>query len=97
MPCWAREHGGEVKGLIRTAIENWPAVYTIAVDVPSGLNADTGEPCGACIRADLTVTFAWAKDGFLAPHARPFIGQLEIADIGIPACCGDDLLLNKTM
>ena len=83
---------GEVKGLIRTAIETWPAVHTIAVDVPSGLNADTGAPCGVAIHADRTVTFGWAKNGFPAAEAQPYIGQLEVADIGIPACCGDDSL-----
>ena len=55
---------GEVKGLIRNAIEAWPSVNTIAVDIPSGLNADTGEPCGICLCATKTVTFAYAKKRF---------------------------------
>ncbi len=83
---------GEIKGLVRTAVEHWPPVFTIAVDVPSGLNADTGTPCGPCIRANLTVTFAWPKIGFHSKDAQSFIGQIEVADIGIPACCGDDTL-----
>ncbi len=84
---------GEVTGPIRDAIEAWPDdLRTVAVDVPSGMNADTGEACGVCMRANTTVTFAFAKDGFTAPTARAFLGTLVVADIGIPACCGDDAL-----
>ena len=86
---------GEVKGPIRTAIEAWPAVPTVAVDVPSGLNADTGEACGVCIHADETVSFAFSKKGFTADTAKPFLGELHVADIGIPACCGDEDLWRK--
>ena len=81
---------GEVRGPIRAAIDAWPQIYTIAVDLPSGMNADTGEPCGACIRADITVTFAFAKQGFLTPDARDLLGRLVVADIGIPPFCADD-------
>ena len=81
---------GEVRGPIRAAIDAWPQIYTIAVDLPSGINADTGEPCGACIRADITVTFAFAKQGFLTPDARDLLGRLVVADIGIPPFCADD-------
>jgi NAD(P)H-hydrate epimerase len=80
---------GEVRGPVRTAIEAWPPVYTVAVDVPSGMNADTGEACGLCIRADVTVTFAFAKRGFTVPAAQPFLGRLVVADIGIPPSCAD--------
>jgi NAD(P)H-hydrate epimerase len=78
---------GEVRGPIRTAIEAWPPAPTIAVDLPSGMNADTGEPCGCCIKADTTVTFQFPKQGFNNPAARPWLGHLIIADIGIPECC----------
>lgn len=81
---------GEVRGPIRAAIEAWPPVRTIAVDLPSGLNADTGEVCGCCVKADVTVTFQFAKPGLLAPAAQPFVGRLVVADIGIPAICADD-------
>jgi NAD(P)H-hydrate epimerase len=86
---------GEVQGPIRAAIEAWPPVHTIAVDVPSGLNADTGQPCGPCIRAGLTVTFQFAKQGFAAPEAQPFLGRLVVADIGIPPVCADDAAWKK--
>ncbi len=81
---------GEVRGPIRAAIEAWPSRYTIAVDLPSGMNADTGEPCGVCIRADVTVTFAFAKQGFIHPEAQAKLGRLVIADIGIPDWCAED-------
>ena len=81
---------GAAHGTARAAIEAWPAGRTIAVDVPSGMNSDTGEPCGACIRADLTVTFQFPKRGFLNPHAAQWIGELIVADIGIPPICADD-------
>ena len=81
---------GEVRGPIRAAIEAWPAVSTIAVDLPSGLNADTGEPCGCCVKAGVTVTFQFAKQGFSASSAKPWLGRLVVADIGIPSVCADD-------
>jgi len=57
----------------------------LAVDVPSGLSADTGRPLGPCVRADRTVTFAFWKRGLaLAPGAE-LAGEVEVADIGIPA------------
>jgi NAD(P)H-hydrate epimerase len=81
---------GEVRGLLRTAIDHWPARHTVAVDLPSGMNADTGAPCGACVRADTTVTFQFPKRGFRAPGAAAWLGKLIVADIGIPPVCADD-------
>jgi NAD(P)H-hydrate epimerase len=56
----------------------------IAVDVPSGLDADTGRPRGAAVRADVTVTMGLPKRGFLASGARDYLGELVVADIGHP-------------
>lgn len=78
---------GEVRGVARAAIDAWPDGPTIAVDVPSGMDSDTGVPCGACIRADCTVTFQFPKLGFLNPAAQAWLGELIVADIGIPAVC----------
>lgn len=80
---------GEVRGVARSAIDAWPAGHCIAVDLPSGMNADTGEPCGACIRADLTVTFQFPKLGFRNPDAANWLGELIVADIGIPTTCAN--------
>jgi NAD(P)H-hydrate epimerase len=82
---------GEVRGDARAAIEAWPDVRTIAVDLPSGLNADTGEPCGCAIRAEVTVTFQFTKVGLLAPAAESYVGRLVVSDIGIPTICADDV------
>ena len=81
---------GEVRGVFRAAIQAWPDVRTVAVDLPSGLNADTGKPCGSCVRADVTVTFQYAKRGFENPAAGDYLGRLVVADIGIPEVCADD-------
>jgi hydroxyethylthiazole kinase-like uncharacterized protein yjeF len=81
---------GSVRGPIRAAIEAWPQVKTIAVDIPSGLHADTGAPCGCCVSADTTVTFQYPKRGLLTKVAEPYVGELIVADIGIPDVCVDD-------
>jgi NAD(P)H-hydrate epimerase len=56
----------------------------LAVDVPSGLNADTGEPQGAAIRAAVTLTVGAPKAGLLREAAWPFVGRLAVAaDVGL--------------
>lgn len=56
----------------------------LAIDLPSGLDAHTGEPFTPCIRATGTLTLALPKTGLLNPAALPYIGELAVADIGIP-------------
>ena len=56
----------------------------LAVDVPSGLDCDTGQPAGHTIRADHTCTFAAMKIGYLQPSAKPFTGEVHVCDIGVP-------------
>jgi NAD(P)H-hydrate epimerase len=80
---------GEVHGAPRAAIEAWPEVRTVAVDMPSGLNADTGEPCGACVRCESTVTFQFPKKGFRNEASQEYTGRVVVADIGIPPVCAD--------
>jgi hydroxyethylthiazole kinase-like uncharacterized protein yjeF len=59
----------------------------LAVDVPSGLNADTGEPQGAAIAASVTLTVGAPKTGMLRDTAWPFVGRLEVAtDVGLAPC-----------
>ena len=65
------------------AVNGQPAPI-LAVDLPSGLDALSGEPYKPCIRATATLTLALPKTGLLAPAARPFIGELAVADIGVP-------------
>ena len=56
----------------------------LAVDVPSGLDCDTGEPAEPTVRADCTCTFVAAKQGFGKDSAREYLGKLQIVSIGIP-------------
>lgn len=66
---------------------NASQVPVLAVDVPSGLNADTGEPMGAAIRAVVTVTFGAPKMGLVRLVAAKFVGRLEVAsEIGLIEC-----------
>jgi NAD(P)H-hydrate epimerase len=60
------------------------AARTVALDLPSGLDADTGRPADPTIAADVTVTFAARKKGFEAREALPFLGQVVVASIGAP-------------
>ncbi len=56
----------------------------VAIDVPSGLDCDAGAASNATIRADLTITFVARKSGFDCPAAAPYLGWVEVADIGAP-------------
>jgi ADP-dependent NAD(P)H-hydrate dehydratase / NAD(P)H-hydrate epimerase len=57
----------------------------LAIDIPSGLNADKSEPLGPAVRADVTVTFTAPKPANVLPPASHFGGDLIVADIGSPA------------
>jgi NAD(P)H-hydrate epimerase len=66
---------------------NRSGIPVLSIDVPSGLNADTGEPEGAAIRATVTLTLGAPKKGLLKSSAWPFVGRLEVApDIGLVPC-----------
>ena len=56
----------------------------LAVDLPSGLDGDSGAAAAATIRAEHTCTFVAAKTGFTSPTAAPYLGQLHVLDIGAP-------------
>jgi NAD(P)H-hydrate epimerase len=56
----------------------------LAVDVPSGLDCDTGQPAKHTVRADHTCTFAAMKIGFMQPGAAQFTGTVHVCDIGVP-------------
>ena len=79
---------GVPAGTIREAIlwirraAAWAAI--VAVDLPSGLEADTGRGEGAAVVADLTVTFDTPKLGFQYPAAWPLLGRVETVDLGLP-------------
>ncbi len=56
----------------------------LAIDVPSGLNADTGEPLGVAVKASKTATFAAPKLGFETEQGREYCGEIVVVDIGVP-------------
>ncbi len=62
----------------------------VSLDIPSGLNADSAEPTGEAVKADLTVTFTAPKPANVLPPASEYCGELVIADIGSPQRLLDD-------
>ncbi len=83
----------DVRGIHRRVIDfiNSLGKPVFAVDVPSGLDSDTGQLCGTCIRAHATATFGFAKTGhFLYPGAA-VTGDLEVVDIGIPGAVVEEV------
>ncbi|WP_329335763.1 NAD(P)H-hydrate dehydratase [Streptomyces sp. NBC_00663] len=63
----------------------------VAVDLPSGVDADTGEVHGSAVRADLTVTFGTHKPGLLIDPAREYAGSVRLVDIGLELPAGAEL------
>ncbi len=76
------ELDGERKRIAR-ALKN-AAVRSYAVDLPSGLNATTGKASKDCFRADKTITFGLAKQGFFVEDGPGVCGEVVVADIGFP-------------
>lgn len=66
---------------------------TVAVDVPSGISADSGAVLGTAVRADVTVTFALAKLGLLLAPGAEHAGRIVVAGIGIPRSVVDSMAL----
>lgn len=84
---------GAVRGIAADVIEeiNANAKYVLSVDVPSGIDSDSGEICGMCVKADKTVTFAAYKVGMLMFPAADFTGEIVTADISIPKYIFDEI------
>jgi len=71
-----------VSSLIRAA--NTADTPILALDIPSGLNGDSGIPYDPCIAATTTLTLALPKTGLRQPSAETFVGDLYLADISVP-------------
>lgn len=93
-----------VDGLLGTGLKNAPEgaaleairfinrqdVPVLAIDVPSGMDALTGAVQeDACVQADCTVTFHRVKTGLYLTHRRAYVGEVIVADIGLPDSCDD--------
>ena len=79
----ARPLGADVLAAVEAV--NRAAAAVVAVDVPSGVDADTGGVLGGAIAADVTITFGWAKRGQLLLPAAAQCGELVVADVGFTA------------
>jgi NAD(P)H-hydrate epimerase len=99
-PCWivdalfgtglTRPLGAPYDQIV--ALVNASRRPVLAVDIPSGLDCDTGEPLGPTIRATHTATFVAPKKGFLNPAAKPWLGEVHVSDIGAPKKLVDEFL-----
>ncbi len=65
----------------------------LAVDLPSGMDCDTGQPLGDCVRAAHTATFVGRKVGFDSPGAPQFTGEVHVIEIGVPQRLLDEIVL----
>jgi len=76
----------DVRGLFKDIIQilNKSNKPIFSIDIPSGLSADTGKPCGIAINATATATFAHPKPGHILHPGDRYTGELEVVDIGIP-------------
>lgn len=81
---------GAPRGIYRDCVELAnrvsvdPGTTAIAIDLPTGLDCDTGTPSSSTFRADLTITFVDHKTGFENSAAKPFLGQIRTVEIGVP-------------
>jgi NAD(P)H-hydrate epimerase len=79
---------GAPRGFMGPLIEwvNQEAQYAfiLSIDIPSGIDADTGMAEGPAVKADRTVTMGLPKTGLICPAAIPYVGTVEVVDIGIP-------------
>jgi len=77
---------GSPRGAVATWIEriNRSNRPVLALDIPSGLDATSGIPGSPCLRATATLTLALPKVGLLTPQAKPYVGELYLADISVP-------------
>ena len=73
-----------------TGIVNESGKPVLAVDIPSGLDCDTGEPLGPCVKATHTATFVAPKRGFLNPASKAWTGEVHVIDIGAPRVLVDE-------
>lgn len=78
---------GALRGGMAQVVEQIIAsgVDVLAVDIPTGLDCDTGVAEGPAVRAKLTATFAASKVGFGKEEARDYTGEVKVCDIGVPA------------
>jgi hydroxyethylthiazole kinase-like uncharacterized protein yjeF len=87
---------GPAAGAIRYIRSQANDALCVAIDVPSGLNADTGEAEGGAVLADLTATMGLPKVGLIEPAAAEHVGSIEVIDIGLPPELIEDVDTDET-
>ncbi|MCB4790927.1 MAG: NAD(P)H-hydrate epimerase [Elusimicrobia bacterium] len=77
---------GEITGIHKEIIEkiNLSKKPVISIDIPSGLDADSGKTLGAAVKALKTITIGFVKKGLVTKAAKPYVGKLTVAGIGLP-------------
>ncbi len=80
---------GPARGPVARAIQYINAIgndaFVVSIDLPSGINADTGIAEGDAVNADVTATLGLPKIGLVSPAAQEFVGGIEVIDIGLPS------------
>jgi NAD(P)H-hydrate epimerase len=90
--------GTGLRGAVRSpwaetvAAINGCGARVVAIDIPTGLDCDTGEPVGPTVMANHTISFVGMKEGFLAAAAQPYLGEVHFVDIGAPRSLVDQYL-----
>lgn len=90
--------GTGASGSPRAPLDRWielanrAAAERIAIDIPTGLDAETGSVAPRTFRADVTLSFVARKPGFRDPTAQSFLGEVNVMPIGIPVELIDELL-----
>ena len=86
---------GDLREPIRSVVElvNESKKLVVAVDIPSGVNSDTGVVADVAIKADRTITFVAPKKGFFLQQGPQYIGDWQAVDISVPPSIANELLL----
>ncbi|WP_303971259.1 NAD(P)H-hydrate dehydratase [Sporosarcina ureae] len=86
---------GKLREPVRSVIEliNTSRSRVVSVDIPSGVNSDTGEVADIAIQADHTITFVAPKIGFFLQQGPKHIGEWKVVDISVPPSIADELAL----
>lgn len=77
---------GKIEGKMAEIIDfiNKNKNFTVSIDIPSGLNADTGEIHGICVKSDITLSMGFLKKGFFIGKGPENCGRIRLLDIGFP-------------
>lgn len=89
----------KIEGIYEETIKciNNNSKYIIAIDVPSGLDSNSGEVLGTCIKANKTITFQFYKVGFLNYNSLNYTGKILTTNIGIPSIVEQEFKISDTM